>query len=134
MNYLAVDYGEKNIGLAIGSDETKLALPFTTIRCDTPEEAIQRLCEISVKEGVDAFVLGIPLHSSHSQDQKNKTEGFANALRAAASIPVYTIDESFTSKQAARHVVEAGSIGDEHAIAAMLILEGFFLQKHSASP
>jgi len=126
MRYLGIDYGDRHVGIAIGDDETRVALPLDTITYHAEDELISAIKKSVASEAIDVLVVGIPMLSSRSTTQIEKTEAFVAALQSAVAIPVKTQDESFTSKQAARHIHEGGrSTKDDHSVAAMLILQSY---------
>ncbi len=126
MRYLGIDYGEKHIGLALGDGETKLSMPFKTIERIDDAKLIDSLRLIITQEGVDAIVVGIPHSPEKFQEQKKKNLVFARLLtQAIPSCSIVTADESFTSLEAGKRIKESGNkISSDHAVAAMLILQG----------
>jgi RNase H-fold protein (predicted Holliday junction resolvase) len=84
------------------------------------------LKQIITEEHIDAIVVGVPLHHEASQEQKKATEEFIALLRVSIDHPIEMEDESFTSRQAGRHIQEGGpATKDDHSVAAMLILQSF---------
>lgn len=130
MKYLGIDYGLRKMGLAIGDDETRVAAPLEVIESDNPVESISRIIS---EEGIEAVVLGLPkTDAGYSKEQLGKTQKFADELRSSTSIPIYTADESFSSVESQRIQQESGSKVPEDALAAMLILQGYFNEGDSA--
>ncbi len=124
MRYLGIDYGTAHIGLALGDDETRLAIPFQTI--ESSKEDVWVALETTIfLEGIDAIVVGMPNNPGHDGEQENLTKEFITQLRHRVLCPIYEIDERFTSQEAQKRMHDGGG-GDEHAIAAMLILQSYF--------
>lgn len=123
MHYLGIDYGDRWVGLALGDDETRIASPYMTID-QTKGDFFAILKNTIHKEGIDAVVVGMPLHLGASKEQEEKTAIFIDRLRNEITIPVYEQNEQFTSKESQQYRKE-GSDADEHSIAAMLILQSY---------
>jgi putative Holliday junction resolvase len=124
---LALDVGEKRIGVALASAAAKLASPYCTLQhTETILQDIQNLIE---KESVQVIVVGLPRGMEGQETQQTKdTRAFAEHLKAAVQVPVYMQDETLTSVKAEE---ELGSRGkkflkeDIDALAATYILEDF---------
>lgn len=92
---------------------------------------LERILEIADDLSAEGLVVGIP----YSQEgdvgpQAKKVEGFVRALRKKSSLPVYTVDEQFTSVEAEGLLREAGrqpsrDKGSVDEAAAVLILRRF---------
>lgn len=126
MHYLGIDYGDRWIGLALGDDETNIASPFLTVE-NNGEQTLIEIETLVMSEGVDTIVVGVPFNPGQSEEQQEKTRGFIRELGYRVLCPIREFDERFTSKEARTHMREGG--GDEHALAAMLILQSFFDSK-----
>lgn len=126
MKYLGVDYGLRKTGLALGDSEASIAVPFGLIAGG--EETLPRLLEIMKEEGIEAFVVGLPVLTDERQDrtQFERVKAFVDALATATGLPVKMVDERFSSTEARRVQREYGATASEDAIAAMLVLQAFF--------
>lgn len=126
MKYLGIDYGLKKTGLSLGDGEAKVAMPFGIV--EGGEQTLPRVLNIIKEEGIDAIVIGLPLPTEvyQSETQLERTMAFLHALVDASGLPVYVVDEQFTSAEARRVQKEYGATASEDAIAAMLILQAYF--------
>lgn len=126
MKYLGIDFGKKKIGLALGDDGSRLAFPHENIAGG--DDAVERIVEFAKGEGVEALVVGIPIPTEAHQtdDQLNATMAFVNRLTTVSGLPVFVVDEQFSSAEARRVQKEMGATAPEDAIAAMLILQAYF--------
>lgn len=101
MNYLALDYGEHRVGIAIGDSELKMAFPRETIDQKTTNlfERLEQLIKINK---IDEFIVGMPYHPDGRKDGKNKVvESFIKDLEMHfPEIKIHTQDESYSSVQA----------------------------------
>ncbi len=101
MRYLALDLGEKRIGIAAGSDESGLARPLTVIRRRSREEDFARLAALAAREHAEALVVGLPLNMDGSRGpQARWATGYAKALAKRLDLPLYLWDERLTSEEA----------------------------------
>lgn len=112
--------------MAIGDSETKIASPFGVIAGGN--DGFAEIKHIVHEEGIDAIVVGVPKSAGdfHNSDQLEKTKLFIDRLIERTGIPVYDVDESFTSVEAQRLQREEGAKAEEDALAAMLLLEQYF--------
>lgn len=132
MNVLALDVGEKRIGVAQGDDSTKIAFPYDTIEVDDHEiEAILALIETNQ---VQDLIIGYPRNQSgETTAQTQFVEDFVAKLE---EIPIDTRityqDESLTSVIATQRLEKLGKPyqkGDIDAMAACIILEDYFQEQ-----
>lgn len=124
MKYLGIDFGLKKIGLATGDDETGLAFPMGNI--DGGVKAINTILSRARDEGAEALVIGLPIPDAHqSETQLELTKQFVRDVQKAAVMPVFVVDEQFTSAEARRLQSEYGGDMPEDAWAAKIILQAF---------
>ena len=126
MKYLGIDYGTRKIGLALGESVSCTALPFDVIAGG--DDAVARICALARAEHIDGFIVGVPvpLHEKQPRAQYDRAIRFADDLARASQLPVHTVDEVFTSREAQRIQDEYGSRVSEDALAAMRIVEEYF--------
>ncbi len=98
---LAIDPGEKRIGVAAADLRTRVAIPLTTIESGAdPVEAVARVAE---EESAEAIVVGLAISLSGALGpQAQQAQAFADALARRLDIPVHTWDERLTSAEALR--------------------------------
>lgn len=127
MRYLGVDYGSSFIGLAMGDDESRLALPYDTIEEKDKGAQIALIQQVVSDEDVDEIVIGFPISLEGTEEvQAEATDRFLSDLSNELEIPIHREDERFTSQLAQRQQQEyAGGKYDEHALAAAAILQTF---------
>lgn len=129
MNILALDYGEKRIGVAKGSDETKLAIPSCIIENKDNDFVISKIIEIINSDDIDLLLIGLPIGlSGNNTKQTEVINKFIILLEKNISIPIVTIDERLTSKN-------ADSLFNDNKkrriddIAAMIMLQNYLDKK-----
>lgn len=125
MVFLGLDFGLKHVGLALATGP--LAEPLVNLKI-SPKifAAIQQIC---LKQGVEKIVIGIS-----EGRMAQETHRFAQKLEQITKIPVVFQDETLTTEQVKRKLIEAGSKqakrkGPKHAFAATLILQEFLDSK-----
>lgn len=128
-SYLALDVGEKRIGVAVGDDGVRIAVPFETIDVDGKE--IERIARLVVDENVDTVVVGYPRNQSgEATAQTEYVEMFTARLTDIAPKLVFQ-DESLTSvlaEQRLKSYKKPYTKGDIDALAAAMILQDYIEQ------
>ena len=139
MRLLALDVGERRIGMASGVAELGTSLPAGTLRRTRLPLDMQAVLEAARQRQADAIVVGIPyLPGGEESPQTKLVRGFVRALRKESSLPVHGVDEAFTSVEAEGLLREAGvepsrNRGAVDEAAAVLILRRF-LEIYSQPP
>lgn len=128
--FLALDVGEKRIGVAMGDTTVRIAVPLDTIEVDGME--VERIARIIVDENVDTIVVGYPRNQSGEPTAQTAfAEAFAAKLTDIAPKLVYQ-DESLTSVLAEQRLKSYGkpyTKGDIDAQAAAIVLQDY-LEQH----
>jgi putative Holliday junction resolvase len=127
--YLAVDYGERRVGLAVSDPEGLIASPagFIARRLGKrpPVAEILRQAEAL---GARGFVLGLPLDDQGEETLRSaEVRVIAAEIEKRTSLPVRLVDERYTTAAALRSIREMGGStrdrkGDVDALAATLLL------------
>jgi putative Holliday junction resolvase len=138
---MALDPGEKRIGVAITDPLGCMAQPLMTIYRKTPRADLKSIARLIRKHEVRELVVGKPLHmSGDAGPGTKKAEEFAESLRAEIGITVHLHDERLTTWEA-HQLLDAGQRSggaptrDQRAerkrvvdqVAAALILESFLI-------
>lgn len=132
MRTLAIDFGEKRIGLAISDPEGTLAVPLVTLVRKNDRAAAQQIAEIARREGIASLVLGEPLRADGTRgDAAERVHRFARHLTEATGLPIELVEETLSSVEAARRLREAGvssrriraDPGRLDAVAAQILLQ-----------
>ena len=128
---LALDVGEKRIGLAVSDPLGITAQGLEVLVRRDPETDLARLLEVARKWGVQEIVLGLPRHMDGRLGQAApKILELARELSAALGVKVTTWDERLTTVEAERVLIQADvsrrrrrQVVDQ--LAAVLILQGY---------
>ena len=97
-NFIALDVGEKRIGVAAATGSVKIAIALTTLDVDGTE--IEEIAKIIANEDVDTIVVGYPRNQSGEPTaQTAYSEAFAEKLKDMVPAIAFQ-DESLTSVMA----------------------------------
>jgi len=125
MKVLAIDYGERHLGLAVGDTEHGVAMPFGELEVKSKERVLSEIENIVVKKGIERLVIGMPLNFKMRQTATgDAAKKFGNELRKILNIPVDFENEILSSLHAARFATKTKR-RKSHAVAAALILESW---------
>ncbi|HRY22172.1 MAG TPA: Holliday junction resolvase RuvX [Candidatus Dojkabacteria bacterium] len=135
---LAIDYGEKNFGLAISDSRGIIASPLEVISITKNrgiQIVIEEIVEIAKENRAKTILVGKP--QSFTDEQKRteeKIEKFIDLLRKATRIDILTWDESFSTTSAQNMLTSLGqnsrsSKGKIDKIAATVFLQEFLNSK-----
>lgn len=98
---LAVDFGLRRIGLAIGTPLTGTATPLTTVSASQGEPEWQMLDAAVNEWSPELLVLGLPYNSDGSESEMTgRVRKFAETLRERYNLQVKLMDERYTSAEA----------------------------------
>ncbi len=135
---LAVDFGERRVGLAISDPTATIAQPLPTlVRRAGKRAPLGKIVEIINANEVAEAVVGLPLTLAGDDSAWTQTvRAFAEKLHVRAGVPVALLDERFTSVRAEHAVRALGLKKTEReqkaridAAAAMLLLQMYLDQK-----
>jgi putative Holliday junction resolvase len=127
---LAIDYGERRIGLALSDPTRTIASPAGFIvRRAGKRPPIAEMVRRAQEAEATAFVIGLPL-DDRGDDTPRATEvrHIAHELERRTGLPVSLVDERYTTAAALRAVREMGGStrgrkGDVDALAATVLLQ-----------
>ncbi len=129
MRFLAIDFGEKRVGVAISDASGEIATPLTTLARSNDLELAKAISKIVQAEDVDQVIIGEPRGlDGRRGEAAERVSSFARKLEAVCDRSVEMIDEVLTSVAAIERLREAGVDIRRHpdridAVAAQIILE-----------
>ena len=132
---MALDLGERRIGLAVGDTGTGLVFPAGHLERAALRRDLERVLEVARDREVEGFVVGVPYSRDGGVGTGAKqAQGFIGALGRRTTLPVYPVDERYTSVEAEGLLREAGrepsrQRGSVDEAAAALILQRFLQQR-----
>ena len=103
---LAIDFGEKRVGLAL-SDPTKIiAKPFKSITYTDHDDLLNQISLIIEEKNVEKIILGFPKGlKGENTAQTNKVMSFFNLIKNKIIIPIVLQDERFSSVSAKKSLI-----------------------------
>jgi len=112
---LAVDWGERRIGVAVSDPTGLIATGLDTLEVRGEKDALEQLEALIAAESVERVVVGLPLLlSGEAGEAARAASAFAARLRERTRLPVDTYDERLTSalsERRLREVREGGRSG-----------------------
>lgn len=127
--WLALDIGERRIGLAVGSDDARLARPLGIITRRTKREEFAAIARIAAENQAERLLVGLPYNMDGSEGpQAKRIRNYVRLLERQVSLPISFWDERLSSFAADEIIAELGRRRHPHndAIAAATILQSFF--------
>ncbi len=131
MRILAVDHGEKRIGLALSDPTATIASPLRVIEHTSRLMDAAQVANLAAENEVALIVIG----QSYDEEGKPNLAGrraakFAEALKEQTQIPVILWDESFSTQEARATRIEMGvsrkkRAGHMDELAAVMILKSY---------
>jgi putative Holliday junction resolvase len=129
---LALDIGEKRIGVAVSDELGLLAWPLTTITRASKREDFERIAQLVAEQKAERVVSGYPRSlSGQAGSQAQRVRRYVEALAATLTVPVELWDERYTTVEAAERLREARpghkprDRGQLDAAAAAVILQDY---------
>lgn len=133
---LALDFGVKKMGMALGNSLTQDARPFDILAMNNGQPDWDNLLGIIQTWNIDVVLVGLPLNMDGTDSMLTKRANkFARRLShrlGERHIPtkVFLYDERLSSQEAKSLAWERGWITDEKQpiddVAACLLLDGYF--------
>ena len=128
---LAIDYGDKKVGLALSDPMKIIAKPYKTIINDSKESLLNDIIQIIKLKDIDEIVVGLPktLKNTYSE-QTYKVKDFIDYITVSLDINVVIVDERLSSIEAKRSLIAQGiktghNKKDEDMTAAALFLQNY---------
>lgn len=126
---LAIDFGERRIGLAISDPSGKFALPLGVVERETDRRAVYQIAEIVTREAVESLVVGEPLSlEGEVGAAAERAHRFGHKLQKITGLPLRWINESLTTVEATERLASVGLDSPDHpgrrdAVAAQVLLQ-----------
>jgi len=131
MRILAIDPGEKRIGIAVSDPSGKIAIPLKILTHESRDKDAQAIIDLAKSYDVDMILIGSALdYDNRSTLQSRHAARLAACIREKTTIQVILWDET-NSTQVAREAWISMRInkkrkqGNVDAIAATVILQSY---------
>lgn len=131
MRILAVDHGEKRIGLALSDPTATLASPLTVIKHVSRLLDAAQVANLALENEVGLIIVGQSFDDEGNPNLAGRRAAkFAEALKEQTRIPVELFDEAFSTKDAKAAVLALGvsrrkRAGHHDVLAAVMILRSY---------
>jgi len=127
---LAIDPGEKRVGVAVSDPSGTIARPLRWIPAQPEATLPERLTMLAREQEAEELIVGLPARMDGSEGPEARAaRQLARRLRETSGMPVQMVDERLTSVAAERALIAAGErrarrrqLSDQ--IAAALLLQG----------
>lgn len=131
MRILAVDHGEKRIGLAMTDSTGTISSPLKVINHVSRVIDAAQVAETVTENGVEMVIIGQSFDEQGSPNPAGRRAArFAEALKTQTQIPIVLWDESFSTQEARNSRIEMGvrrkkRTGHLDELAATMILQSY---------
>ena len=122
MQILAIDFGLKKVGLAIGNTLTKTSMPISTIFYKSKQELFNLLEKHVIEWKPEFIIIGNPLNMDQTESEMSKlAEKFSTQFSKKFNLAVELVDERLSSFEAKEFTKD----DNLDAMAAKLILDSW---------
>ena len=131
-NYLAFDYGDKKIGVAVGQPVSGTATALDALKASSGQPDWQKVTKLIAEWQPLKLIIGLPLNMDGSeQPVTQRAKKFANRLHGRTGLPIELKDERLTSVSAKERLFDHEGFrglkpGLIDSVAACDILESWF--------
>ncbi|MFM8770479.1 MAG: Holliday junction resolvase RuvX [Candidatus Kapaibacterium sp.] len=137
---MAFDFGLKRIGVAV-CDELHIIVSTRPVIDNTPQ-VLDEVKRRVMQERCEALFIGVPrLHDDRSTPIIEAALAFISSVREHVSIPVFEVDEAFSTQEARQRMIRSGmkkkqrqQRGVKDQFAAAVILDGVLEELRSSRP
>ena len=137
MRFLAVDFGEKRIGMAVSDEAGEVVVPVGAVARKSDAQAVAEVAAAARERGVSGVVVGHPHRAAGVETLlARRARNFARRLAEASGLPVDLHGEALTSRAADEALAAAGVSGTRHskardAEAAAALLRDYLFERRS---
>jgi putative Holliday junction resolvase len=135
MRLMGIDYGDRQIGVAVSDELFLTAQGVTTLRNSGDERVLNDIAKLAEQYSVTEIVVGLPKNMNGTIGPRGKiAEAFAASVQETVRLPVTLWDERLTTMSAQRTLIEADVSRKKRKavidkMAAALILQNFMDSK-----
>jgi putative Holliday junction resolvase len=134
---LALDIGERRIGVAISDEGGVLAQPLQVIERKGTATDVAQVARLLQEQQAQEIVVGMPYTLRGTQrGAAEKVQSFVAVLREAVQVPIILVDERLSTVEADRRMRESSVRREARrsrvdAVAAALILERYLSERRN---
>jgi len=132
---LALDVGDRRIGISMTDPMQIIASPFSVIDRKVSKNVYNEITDIVKNYSIETIVVGMPITlKGKNSHQTNAVKEFIDELSRKTSTNIETIDERLSSVSAQKELVKKGvktghNKGEIDKTAATLILQEYLASK-----
>jgi len=131
--FLALDVGERRIGVALADAGVRFAHPLTTL--ERTADIFEQIKKLIDEHRAATIIVGLPRGlDGQTTEQTRRAEAFVDELQQHTDVPIRWQDEALTSVKAEAELKathkQAYNKADVDALAATYILEDFIAEQH----
>lgn len=132
---LALDLGQRRIGVALSDPGRSLAQPLLVLECAGRDQDVRAIAELARQHQATLLVLGLPRRTDDSLGpEADKALSFGKRLGRVLGLPVAYVDEWQTTVEAHELLIQGGASRARRRqvvdkMAAALILERYLLDQ-----
>lgn len=124
MRIVAVDIGEKRIGVAVADDRALVAVPVGAV--DAGADIAETVAKIVREQRADLLVVGLPVSLTGALGpQGQRVMALVEELSARLPVPVETWDERLSTVEAERRLGPGHPRERRDALAAAIVLQAY---------
>lgn len=129
--FIAIDYGERRIGLAKSDPMGIIASALITLEVKSSADALKQIAVVIEEYVPDGLVIGYPLLASGDKSDKClEIDRFVEKLRTIFNGPIHKVDERHSSQDAVKIIQAHGKKSGQDKrridrLAAVIILQRF---------
>lgn len=129
---MALDVGDRRIGVALSDPTQTLSSPLSTIDCDHDKDPVRSIISLADEYGTGKIIVGLPITlAGKLGTQARSVLQFIKQLKAETNIDISTVDERYSTIEARRKIRESSTTrrhrerGDVDAAAAAVMLQSY---------
>jgi putative Holliday junction resolvase len=110
---IAIDFGLRNLGIAVGNTVSNTARPLTVMRARDGKPDWEALTSLLAEWQPDRVLVGHPLNMDGTESEMGlRAKKFSRQVEGRLNITVTMVDERLSSREAKALAREAGHPGD----------------------
>lgn len=139
MRYLALDVGERRIGVALSDETATLATGLDTLTRVGPRKDAQAVAALVRRHGPAAVIIGLPLNMDGTAGaQAEKVRAFVDGLKRHITVPIVERDERLTTVEAHEILRKSGVAWGQRGalldkVSAVVILQEYLDHQRAAA-
>ncbi len=125
---MGIDWGEREVGIALSDPLQIVATGFTTLKYHSREELVREIGKIIKDKDIREVVVGLPRRTDGKMGwSEERVREFVEKLKVSLSIPVKMFDERYSTALAKKF---SGRKEELHKISAEILLQSYLDYLH----